>query len=76
MRRALLLVCTTVLASAAAKALATIPLDLDRKTDGLFAGFAEPGAPGAALIVLEDDKPVLDEAWGHAVIEDGVPFTP
>lgn len=66
---------SAMLAFVAARALAVTPLELNRKADELFAGFAAPGAPGAALIVLEDGKPVLEKAWGHASIELGVPFT-
>lgn len=73
--RAALLVSLLACAAAIAPARAEPPVDLAAKAELLFAPLARPGAPGVALIVLEDGKPVVDQAWGHASIEHGVPFT-
>jgi CubicO group peptidase (beta-lactamase class C family) len=73
--RAALLASLLACAGAIAPVCAIAPADLAAKAELLFAPLARPGAPGAALIVPEAGKPVVDQAWGHASIEYGVPFT-
>lgn len=50
-------------------------LSLEATADQLFTRHAKPGSPGVAVIVLQDGKPVMTQAWGEASIEFGVPYT-
>jgi CubicO group peptidase (beta-lactamase class C family) len=46
----------------------------DAQLDSLFAAYAEPGAPGAAVLIV-DDTSVRIRTWGLADIEGNVPVT-
>lgn len=67
----LAIVCAPVLATPASER----PLALEATADQLFAPHAKPGAPGAAVIVLKNGKPLLRKAWGQASIEFGAPYS-
>ena len=46
------------------------------RVDALFADFAKPGAPGAAVVVAVGDSIVFARGYGLADIEHGVAVTP
>jgi CubicO group peptidase (beta-lactamase class C family) len=46
------------------------------RVDSLFAQWAQPGSPGAAVAVLRDGEVVLERGYGSAQIEHDVPITP
>lgn len=46
------------------------------RVDSLFAGWSQPGSPGAAVAVLRDGEIVLERGYGSAQVEHGVPITP
>jgi len=48
----------------------------DAELERLFAPYAVPGMPGAALRVLRDGEPVLTRTWGLADVDAGTPIGP
>ena len=46
------------------------------RIDPLFAAFAAPGAPGAAVVVARGDSVIFAAGYGLADVEHGVPVTP
>lgn len=49
---------------------------LKREADRLFQPYAGAGAPGAAVVVLDEGRPVFTAFYGHADIEHGVRVNP
>ena len=47
----------------------------DAQLDSTFAAYAEPGAPGAALLIVHDTVARI-RTWGVADVETGAPVTP
>ncbi|HVX89865.1 MAG TPA: serine hydrolase domain-containing protein, partial [Gemmatimonadales bacterium] len=47
----------------------------DPQLDSTFAAYAEPGAPGAALLIVRDTA-VRIRTWGTADLASGAPVTP
>ena len=48
----------------------------EAELERLFAPYAVPGMPGAALRVLRDGEPVLTRTWGLADVDAGTPIGP
>jgi CubicO group peptidase (beta-lactamase class C family) len=46
------------------------------RVDSIFAAWARPDGPGAAVAVLKDGEIVLEQGYGSAQLEHGVPVTP
>ncbi len=46
------------------------------RVDALFTAFAEPGAPGAAVVVARGDSIVFARGYGLADVEHGIGVTP
>jgi CubicO group peptidase (beta-lactamase class C family) len=46
------------------------------RVDSLFARWAQPGSPGAAVAVLRDGDIVLERGYGSAQLEHDAPITP
>ena len=46
-----------------------------RRVDSIFADFAKPGSPGAAVAVIRDGRVVLERGYGYASLEHEVPIT-
>ncbi|MBV6520070.1 MAG: Penicillin-binding protein 4* [Gemmatimonadaceae bacterium] len=44
--------------------------------DSLFAPFAEPGKPGASILVMQGDSIAIQKAYGLADVAAGIPATP
>jgi len=44
--------------------------------DSLMAAYAQPGMPGAAVLVVKDGRVVLEKSYGLAEVESGTPVTP
>jgi CubicO group peptidase (beta-lactamase class C family) len=44
--------------------------------DSLMAPFAQPGMPGAAVLVVKDGRVVLEKSYGLAEVETRTPVTP
>ena len=43
--------------------------------DSLMAAFAQPGMPGAAVLVIKDGRVVLEKGYGLAEVETNTPVT-
>ena len=52
------------------------PAEKAAAMDALFSDYAQSGAPGASVIVIEGDKVVFKKAYGLANLEAGIPATP
>ena len=52
------------------------PAEKARAMDALFSDYAQPGAPGASVIVIEGDKVVFKKAYGLANVEAKISATP
>jgi CubicO group peptidase (beta-lactamase class C family) len=52
------------------------PAEKAAAMDELFSDYAEPGAPGASVIVIEGDKVLFKKAYGLANIEAKISATP
>lgn len=50
--------------------------ELTQRLERLAAGWYKPNAPGAAVLVLKNGKPLLRKGYGLADLELGVPITP
>ncbi|HEV8631500.1 MAG TPA: serine hydrolase [Thermoanaerobaculia bacterium] len=55
---------------------ATPAAELTARLDALLAGYYPPDAPGAAVLVTKDGKPLLRRGYGMADLELGVPMRP
>jgi CubicO group peptidase (beta-lactamase class C family) len=51
-------------------------LELERRTDALFARYTKPGSPGAVVAVMRGGQIEVCKGYGLASIELGVPITP
>ncbi len=54
---------------------AAFPHERGSRVDSLFADFAKPGTPGAAVVVAQGNSIVLSRGYGLADVEDGVGIT-
>lgn len=52
------------------------PAEKAAAMDALFSDYAQPGAPGASVIVIEGDKVVFKKAYGLANVEAKISATP
>ncbi len=52
------------------------PAEKAAAMDALFSDYAQPGAPGASVIVIEDDKVLFKKAYGLANLEAKISATP
>ncbi|MBX3501606.1 MAG: beta-lactamase family protein [Alphaproteobacteria bacterium] len=55
------------------------PIDtmaLEKRVDALFAKYARPGSPGAAVGIMRGGEVVLAKGYGEASVEHRVPITP
>ncbi len=75
MRRTVLVPIVLVLCMFRAAASAE-ELPLADRIDAIFAPFAAPGSPGAAVAVIRDGEVVHAKGYGLANLELGVPITP
>jgi len=66
----------TLAASLVCAAASAQEVSLADRIDGIFAPFAEPGSPGAAVAVIRDGEVVHARGYGLANLELGVPITP
>jgi len=46
-----------------------------RQIDALFKEYDRPGSPGAAIVVVQDGKIILQREYGSANLEYGIPIT-
>jgi CubicO group peptidase (beta-lactamase class C family) len=69
-------VAAALLILAPARLQAQQPKRAEARVDSLFAEWAAPGSPGAAVAVLRDGEIVLERGYGSAQLEHGVPITP
>jgi CubicO group peptidase (beta-lactamase class C family) len=60
------------LAVAAFTAPAGVAAEKEAQIEKLFAEYAGPGRPGAALMVIRDGAPVLTKTWGLAQVENNI----
>ena len=47
-----------------------------RQVDALFREYDRPDSPGAAIVVVQDGKIILQREYGSANLEYGIPITP
>jgi CubicO group peptidase (beta-lactamase class C family) len=73
---AMLLAAPTFAAGAQQAGITAIPDSALAKIDRAFAGLGGPEAPGCAVGLSENGRPVLTRAYGMANLEYGVPNTP
>ncbi len=72
-RRALL---TLLLALTSATVPASTQDDLARRVDSIFSAYARKDAPGCAVGIAKDGKPLLTKGYGVASVETSAPITP
>ena len=67
----------SLIALISVSAVPILPAQLpERAIDSLMARYAQPGEPGAGLLVVHDGQTVLAKGYGLADIEHRVPVTP
>jgi len=65
-----------VVAPAAAWGGAAVRPEIVGRMDAMLSGAYQPGAPGAAVLVMKDGVPLLRKGYGLANLELGVPIRP
>lgn len=50
--------------------------DLVRKIDRIFAEWDQPGSPGCALVITQNNEIVYERGYGYAQLEYDIPITP
>lgn len=47
-----------------------------QRVDSIFAQWARPGSPGAAVVVVREGRILFEKGYGYANLEQGIPVTP
>ena len=76
MRAMLVMCCCLLFAGGRAAAGAAAPGDKSAEIDALFRECAQPGAPGASVIVIRDGRAAFRKSYGLADVERRVRATP
>ena len=50
--------------------------DLAHQIDRIFAEFDQPGSPGCALVISQNNEIVYERGYGYAQLEYDIPITP